>query len=202
MTILLLPALVGARALFVALHRDIFRHRPEQMFRRSQAGAVMYGGLLVAIPLSVPLLRILEIDFRRFWDAGAIAMLVGLVVTKIGCARVGCCVGRRLHGYENSRASMRASKWDQAVCVAKLQRFPSRFAEGLLAAVVISLSVRFARGKEAGALFLLAAAGFSAGRWLLEPAREQVDRVHGISVNRAISGCAVLLASILLFLQS
>ena len=51
-TLLLLPpALFGARLLFVIAHWPAYRQEPRRMWRASEGGAAMYGGLLVAVPL-------------------------------------------------------------------------------------------------------------------------------------------------------
>jgi prolipoprotein diacylglyceryltransferase len=75
-------------------------------------------------------------------------------------------------------------------------RFPSQVMEAWLAIIVLLLSMWGAREpRPGGFLFLSALAGYGVGRWLLEPARETVDRIRGISVNRAISACLVVLAT-------
>src|SRR5437899_4670584 len=61
--ILLAPALVGARLLFVIAHWPAYRREPRRIWRASEGGAAMYGGLLIAVPLSVPVLAILGLSF-------------------------------------------------------------------------------------------------------------------------------------------
>src|SRR5581483_11539576 len=76
--ILVLPALAGARLLFVATHWERFRRHPQRIWRRTDGGAALFGGLVLAVALSVPLLRAIGIAFGAFWDAAIIAMLVGI----------------------------------------------------------------------------------------------------------------------------
>jgi phosphatidylglycerol---prolipoprotein diacylglyceryl transferase len=178
MILLLFPALVGARLLFVALHWNAFRRHPQGILRHSQTGAAMYGGLFFALAFSVPLLAMLWLDWWRFWDAGAIAMLIGMIFTKFGCLWNGCCTGRMMQTRRGGG------------------RFPSQVMEAWLAIIVLLLSMWGVREpRPGGFLFLSALAGYGVGRWLLEPARETVDRIRGISVNRAISACLVVLAT-------
>jgi phosphatidylglycerol---prolipoprotein diacylglyceryl transferase len=202
MSLLLLPALAGARLLFVAMHGSYFRRRPRELFRRSQSGAAMYGGLLLVLPFSVPLLKLLRIDFWRFWDAGAVAMLVGMAFTKCGCFLNGCCGGRRARRIDvcHARRPERIFRMLERV---SLRRVPLQLVEAGLAILVLFLSLRSAGGqRSSGVLFLSALAGYGLARWFIEPARETVDRVLGISVNRAISASLpVLAAAAFLFLQ-
>ena len=52
-----------------------------------------------------------------------------------------------------------------------------------------------------GALFLCALAAYAAGRWMLEPTRETVDRAGRWSLNRSISvALMALAATVFLFL--
>src|SRR5262245_12379329 len=67
-TLLLLgPALIGARMLHVAAHWRTYRRDPARIWRRSDGGASLYGGLLVALMLSPPLLWLLDLPFWAFW---------------------------------------------------------------------------------------------------------------------------------------
>src|SRR2546429_3202872 len=62
MVLLVLPAMVGARLLFVALHWKVFRDRPATVLRRSEGGAALFGGLVLILLLSIPLLSQLGIS--------------------------------------------------------------------------------------------------------------------------------------------
>src|SRR4051812_13776376 len=69
--ILLIAALLGARGLFVLANLSFYRLHPERIFRFSDGGASMYGGLLLAAPLSVAVLGVLDLAFGAFWDAAS-----------------------------------------------------------------------------------------------------------------------------------
>ena len=73
MLLLLLPALVGARLLFIASHWEVYRREPSRIWRRSEGGAALYGGLLASFLFSLPLLAALGISVAAFWDAAAVA---------------------------------------------------------------------------------------------------------------------------------
>jgi prolipoprotein diacylglyceryl transferase len=92
--ILSIPALIGARLFFVASHWDLYRNDHARIWRRSEGGMALYGGLLAAVPLSIPLLRVMDLSFAKFWDAATFNMLVGMIFTRFGCLLNGCCSGR------------------------------------------------------------------------------------------------------------
>jgi phosphatidylglycerol---prolipoprotein diacylglyceryl transferase len=54
--ILLVPALVGARLYFVLTRWGVYRREPRRIWPRSEGGMAMHGGLILAVPLSLPLL--------------------------------------------------------------------------------------------------------------------------------------------------
>jgi phosphatidylglycerol:prolipoprotein diacylglycerol transferase len=98
MLLLFFPALIGSRLLFVAFHWELYRHQPRRIWERAGGGAALYGGLILSFLASLPLLKALAIDPLAFWDAGAIAILIGMVFTKFGCLLHGCCAGRPSEG--------------------------------------------------------------------------------------------------------
>src|ERR1700712_5210529 len=93
-TILLIPALAGSRLYFVLTRWDVYRRDPARIWRRDEGGMAMYGGFILAVPLSFPLLRLLGLPFGGFWDAAALTILLGMAFTRIGCFLNGCCGGR------------------------------------------------------------------------------------------------------------
>src|SRR5262245_31315504 len=73
--LLLVPALVGARLLFVASHWPHYRRERRRIWRRSEGGFSMLGGLPPAVALSVPLLGALDIPMGAFWDVAIFTIL-------------------------------------------------------------------------------------------------------------------------------
>src|ERR1039458_7386830 len=82
------------------------------------------------------------------------------------------------------------------------RRLPAQLFEAGLAVVVLLGSIQVAgRLRFDGALFLCALAAYAAGRWLLEPTRETIDRAGRWSLNRSISAALMALAAaVFLFL--
>ena len=178
--VLLIPALAGSRLLFVLEHLRRFRREPGRVWSRNEGGASLYGGLLLSAALSVPLLRLLGLSFGGFWDAASITMLVGMVFTKVGCLMNGCCAGRETDGLLAQSSPDVRGVWRR--------RIPAQLLEAGAAAVLLLLGALLWSHLHAdGAFFLLAVGGYAAARWFLEGAREEVDRIRGLSVNRIIS---------------
>jgi phosphatidylglycerol:prolipoprotein diacylglycerol transferase len=186
MLLLVAPALVGSRLLFVASHWKTYRDNRSLIWRRTEGGAALYGGLITAALVSLPLLWILRTSIGAFWDAAAITLLVGMIFTKMGCLLNGCCAGRpTTHRLACHLPNVRGI-W--------CRRVPSQLLEaGLAALLLMGVGLTWSRHRFDGELFLYIVAAYALGRWGLEFSREDVDRVGGLSLHRTIS---VLLAAI------
>src|SRR5262245_63163841 len=96
--ILLIPTLIGARLLFVLANWNFYKNEPQRIWRSSEGGLSMYGGILLAILLSFPLLAVLEIPTGGFWDTASFTILITVISARIGCFLNGCCGGRPAAG--------------------------------------------------------------------------------------------------------
>jgi phosphatidylglycerol---prolipoprotein diacylglyceryl transferase len=180
MLLLVLPALAGARLLFVASHWNLYRRDLSRIWRRSEGGAALYGGLIAALAVSIPLLRALRLSLWAFWDAASVTMLVGMIFTKVGCLLNGCCAGRPTGG----RIALYLPNGRGVWC----NRLPAQLMEASLAGLLLFGAVMaWDRLPFDGALFLSASAAYGVGRWGLETTRETVDRVGRLNLNRVIS---------------
>lgn len=180
-TLVLFPVgLVGARLLFVAYHWSFFRRRRSRILRRAEGGASVYGGLLLVVPVSVPLLAALGVGFGAFWDLASLTMLIGLMFTKVGCLLNGCCAGRVTTGPLALVLPDHAGVWRP--------RIPAQLLEAGAAVVILAGAVAILdRRVFPGAVFLSVVASYSLARVFLETTRETVDRVAGVSANKAVS---------------
>ena len=172
-------ALIGARLLFVAIEWQRHGRYPHRIFDRNQGGAAQYGGLLLALPLSWPLLTALDLPLGAFWDIGVITILVGMTFTRIGCLLNGCCAGREVRRFgvmlPNARGEWR-------------RRAPTQILEGALALALLALGVRaWPALPGPGALFLLLAGGYATGRLVLETLREHPPSARRFNIQHAIS---------------
>ena len=189
--ILLVPALMGARLIYVAQHWDRYRRNPRRIWNRSEGGATMYGGLLVAFPLSVPLLSAFHLPFGAFWDVAAFTMLVGMIFTRIGCLLNGCCAGRPSGTWLALRLPNLAGVWDK--------RFPVQFLESAWAVILLAFAIVLRRSIPfPGGLFLFVAGGYAAGRLVLESMREPEPGVRRITYGHLASLVMIVLSVVTL----
>jgi phosphatidylglycerol---prolipoprotein diacylglyceryl transferase len=182
--VLLVPALVGARLLYVALHWRTFRNEPRRILRAAKGGAAMYGGLVLALPVSVPLLAFMRIPFELFWDLASFAILIGMVVTRVGCFLNGCCAGRPSESWLAVNLPDARGLWQR--------RIPAQLLEAAWgAAILAGAVVLWLQPNYAGGLFLYTAAAYGAGRIVLELVRERRDDGFETRTNQALYGAMV-----------
>jgi phosphatidylglycerol:prolipoprotein diacylglycerol transferase len=180
MLLLVLPALVGSRLLYVASHWPAYRREPRRIWRRSEGGAAMYGGLVLAFLVSLPLLGVFGISVGAFWDAATLTILIGMIFTRVGCLLNGCCAGRPTKAWFSLYLPNVHGIW--------CRRLPTQLLEAGLAVVLLLGSIwAWNRLPFNGALFLANLAAYGVGRWWLETARETIDTIGSVRLNRAIS---------------
>ena len=179
--LLLMAALFGARLLFVVTAWHRCRRAPRQILRFTDGGASMYGGLFLAVPLSIPLTAALGIPFAHFWDVASFTMLVGLVVTRVGCLLNGCCAGRATGGWLALELPDHRG--------VRARRIPTQLLDGGWGLVVLAGAAWLwtERVPFPGALLLYTLGAYGAGRIVLEALRDAPDRLGGIRLHRAIS---------------
>jgi phosphatidylglycerol:prolipoprotein diacylglycerol transferase len=157
--------LIGARLYFVAGHWELYRHNRARIWRRSEGGMAMYGGLLLTVPLSFPLLRIMGLSFAKFWDAATFAMLVGMIFTRFGCLLGGCCGGR-------PSTSWLALKLPDHRGIRR-RRWPTQLLEaGWAAVLLIAASGLRGHAPFDGAIFCSALLAYGIGRFFLQKLRD------------------------------
>jgi phosphatidylglycerol:prolipoprotein diacylglycerol transferase len=129
----------------------------------------MYGGLILAVPFSTAVLPALAIPFGAFWDVASFTMLVGMIVTRVGCFLNGCCAGRR---------------------------FPTQLLEAGWGIVVLAgACLLWRRLPFAGALFLYTIGSYGAGRIVLQTLRAEPDRLFGLPLQRVLSAALVAISA-------
>jgi phosphatidylglycerol---prolipoprotein diacylglyceryl transferase len=183
---LLVPvALVGARLLFVLSHWPVYREQPNRIWKQSEGGAALYGGLVLALLFSLLLPKIFRLPLGAFWDAATVTMLTGMIFAKMGCLLNGCCAGRPAAG----RLAMYLPDLRGVWC----RRVPTQLLEAGLAATLLGASIALRNHFPFdGALFLSVVAAYSAGRWWFESTKEAIDTIRNINIHRALS--AILFA--------
>lgn len=179
-TLLLIPpSLIGARLLHVFTHWDIYKNNRRRIWDRSEGGQAQYGGLLVMVPLSFPLLAALDLPLGAFWDVASFTIIVGMIFTRVGCLLNGCCAGRptRVGGVWLPNAQ---GVWQE--------RIPTQILEAGWATILLATMVGVWHLLPfSGALFLYVVAGYAIGRLALESAREHAPGARGFTIHHAIS---------------
>lgn len=175
-----IPAVAGARILFVLVHWKFYGANRSAIWDLREGGMAMYGGILLAVPLSVPLLAALQLPFGTFWDVGSFTILVGMIFTRLGCLMNGCCSGRPSTAWCAMHLPNQDGIWKN--------RMPTQLMEAawagslLIASAVIWKSLPFD-----GALFVFVAAGYALGRLLLESLRDHRLSGRRFTIQHAIS---------------
>lgn len=186
--LLLVPALAGARLLYVASHWETYRREPARIWRRSEGGAAMYGGLPLSLLASIPLLGLLQLPFGAFWDMATFTILIGMIFTRIGCLLNGCCGGRPTEGRLGLYLPDHRGIWKR--------RIPTQLLEaGWASLLLVGAIGLWSRLPFPGALFLYCLTGYGIGRLVFESTREEQDRVGTWTVHQAISAALVALSA-------
>jgi phosphatidylglycerol:prolipoprotein diacylglycerol transferase len=89
-----LSAILGSRILFVLINLDVYRENPLQIFKIWEGGLVFYGGLILAIGVSIGYMRWHRLPIWKFTDLFSPSIALGLFFGRIGCFFAGCCYGR------------------------------------------------------------------------------------------------------------
>jgi phosphatidylglycerol---prolipoprotein diacylglyceryl transferase len=183
--ILIVPALIGARLLYVAAKWDTYRCQPRRIWDRREGGFMMFGAVPVMLLCSVPLLPRLRLTFGSFWDVSVFTILVGMIFTRLGCLLNGCCSGRASKSWIGVYLPNHMGVWKK--------RIPSQMLEAACAAGLLALAVAIRRQLPfPGALFLVMVLGYSAVRFGMEFLRQRDPNDALLSVGHRAAAIAFL----------
>jgi phosphatidylglycerol:prolipoprotein diacylglycerol transferase len=90
----LLAAIVGSRLFFVLINAGHFINHPLDVFKIWEGGLVFYGGVLLAVPVTVWYVKRTGMDLWGTADVFAPSIAIGHVFGRLGCLSAGCCHGR------------------------------------------------------------------------------------------------------------
>ena len=191
--VLIAIGLFGARLLFVASHWRFYRAELGRIWNRREGGASQYGGLLLALAVSVPCLAAFHLPLGAYWDVGIFAILVGTIFARVGCLLNGCCSGRGTASWFGVRLPNHSGVW--------ARRIPTQCLEAACAATLLGLAIALRHSKPfPGALFLFVVIAYACGRLVLESAREHEAGAgrftlhHALSVGIVVSSLITLVA--------
>jgi phosphatidylglycerol:prolipoprotein diacylglycerol transferase len=89
-----LSAIVGSRFLFVLVNFGSYRQNPLQIFKIWEGGLIFYGGLLLAIGVSIWYMSWQRLPIWKMADLFSPPIAVGLFFGRLGCFFAGCCYGK------------------------------------------------------------------------------------------------------------
>jgi phosphatidylglycerol:prolipoprotein diacylglycerol transferase len=180
MLLLTIPGLIGARLLFVAIHWGLYRREPRRIWRRSEGGAALQGGLVLAVAVSVPLLGAIGVPFAAYWDVATFTLLIWLIFARVGCLLHGCCSGRPSQAWFALNLPDHRGIWRQ--------RIPTQILEaGWAALLLLGAAGLSNQPLFPGAVFLAALGAYALGRFALQRTREVQDQLGALNVQQAIS---------------
>jgi prolipoprotein diacylglyceryltransferase len=185
--IMFVPAIAGSRIWFVLDHWAVYRHDPRRIWRHSDGGMTLYGGLVLALVLSPVILTPLGLRFAAFWDGATFTILVGMIFTRVGCLLNGCCSGRRSDGRLGMWLPDHTGRWQR--------RYPVQLLELAAASVLLAGSAALlAVHTPRGTIFAFALVGYAAARLAIDPLRER--QTHA-KARRPVALAAFLACSVL-----
>jgi phosphatidylglycerol:prolipoprotein diacylglycerol transferase len=177
---LLVPGLVGSRLWFVLEHRSYFREAPDRIWRHSEGGAGLYGGLIAALAVSPAVLTVLGLPIGRFWDATCFTLLIGAIFTRVGCLLAGCCAGRPTHLRIALRLPDREGK--------RLRRYPTQLLEmGLAGGLLVAALLLRSEMQVPGELLICVLGAYGVGRFFLDFSRDSTANRTTLSAAQIVS---------------
>lgn len=89
----LAAGIVGARLLHVALEWEYFTDHRAEIARVWEGGLTWHGGVLLAVPIALAMMRLRRVPLGPWTDAIAVAWPLGMIGAWLGCRAAGCGVG-------------------------------------------------------------------------------------------------------------
>lgn len=163
--ILFAPAIGGARLWFVLDHWTIYRREPRRIWRHSEGGMTLYGGLVLALVLSPAVLSGLGLGFGDFWDGATLAILLAMIFTRVGCLLNGCCSGRASDSRLGLRLPDHTGRW--------MRRYPVQLIELTCAVLLLAGAAGLAAARvPPGTIFAFGLTGYATVRLAFDRLRE------------------------------
>jgi phosphatidylglycerol---prolipoprotein diacylglyceryl transferase len=91
---IIIAAVIGGKLLLLLTDFRQFAERPSELFSLAQSGGVFYGGLILAVLVSVWYIRRHHLPLWRTCDVFAPGIALGHAIGRVGCLMAGCCYGR------------------------------------------------------------------------------------------------------------
>jgi phosphatidylglycerol:prolipoprotein diacylglycerol transferase len=95
---ILASAILGAKALLVAVEWRRYTANPRDLVEILRSGGVFYGGLIAATTVAILYMKKHDLPAWAIADMGAPAIALGEAIGRWGCFAAGCCYGKESHG--------------------------------------------------------------------------------------------------------
>jgi phosphatidylglycerol:prolipoprotein diacylglycerol transferase len=191
-----LAAIVGSRLLYVLFNLREYLADPLRIFKVWEGGLVFHGGLLLAIPVCLYLVRRANLPAWATADVFAPAIAVGQAIGRIGCFAAGCCYG---------------APWDPPFCVTfthpealaprNVPLFPSQLFAFLSGAVIFGILVAYRPRRRAPGqvfwLYLILASLARVAEDAFRGAEAKLALLPWLSATQAIALALALVACVL-----
>jgi len=90
----LIAGLLGAKGMLLVVDWSYYSQNWREMLGIFQSGGVFYGGLLLALPVALWLIRRYGLPVWATTDVLAPGVILGQAIGRLGCLAAGCCHGR------------------------------------------------------------------------------------------------------------
>jgi phosphatidylglycerol:prolipoprotein diacylglycerol transferase len=91
---IIISALIGAKLLLLVTDFQTFRNSPAELLTLARSGGVFYGGLILAVVVSLIYIRRVGLPLWTTCDVFAPGIALGHVIGRFGCFFAGCCWGK------------------------------------------------------------------------------------------------------------
>lgn len=182
-------ALVGARLWYVLFKLDYYLADPVRILAIRQGGLAIHGAVLASLLVAIIFCRYRKIDFFRFADVAAPALILGQAIGRWG-------------NFFNQEAYGRATDLPWAMYIAGEYRHPTFLYESIWNLAVFALMWKYIGSKpHPGRVFALYLAGYSLGRLWIEALRTDSLMLGPFRVAQLVS-LAMIAAGAALFIYS
>jgi phosphatidylglycerol:prolipoprotein diacylglycerol transferase len=91
---IIIAAVVGGKLLLLLTDFRLFVEHPSEIFSLARSGGVFYGGLILAVLVSLWYMRRHHLPLWQTFDVFAPGIALGHAIGRVGCLLAGCCYGR------------------------------------------------------------------------------------------------------------
>jgi phosphatidylglycerol:prolipoprotein diacylglycerol transferase len=92
--LIILSSLVGGKILEIAINYRYYFKNPKEIITSLRFGGVYYGGLILAVLISLLYLRWKKLALWQICDIFAPSIALGVAIGRWGCFFAGCCWGK------------------------------------------------------------------------------------------------------------